>query len=185
MPEFLKAVISDMDLLLSYDDLSFIGEVKARRNLKVKGLDNYEEAYQIFKDVLNRRKRYAILYEHRLSLRTVSRREKELEKIKGRFEEAGREINLRIDYRGEIRPIGIDLTKIFNLLNSPIILDENTGKPLSLKEYSKADYSAFSRYQILFYVFADREKLRSGKYGWLASKIKSELEAELERLEEA
>ncbi|RLI26485.1 MAG: hypothetical protein DRO52_02425, partial [Candidatus Hecatellales archaeon] len=181
LPEFLRSIISSPSELLNYDDLTMIAEVKHRRGLK--NGDRCEEAYQIFKDVLDRRKRYVAVYERRLSLRTVSRREAELERLKRSLEEEGEELNLKVDYRARIRPIGVDLTKLLTLLDSPIIVDEEEGETLSLKEFSKASYRTLSRYQILFHIFADRGKARSGNYDELLSKVRREVEAELSRME--
>ncbi len=183
MPEFLRSLVSNPNELLNYDDLTFVAEVKHRRSLK-HAVDRYEEAYQIFKDVLDRRKRYATVYERRLSLRTVSVRERELEGLKRRFEEEYAEVNLRVDYRGEIKPIGVDLTRLYSLLEEPFIMDEDLGRPVSLREYSTTDYQALSRYQILFYIFADRGKVKEGRYEAMFRRLRGEAEAELSRIEE-
>jgi HD superfamily phosphohydrolase len=181
MPELLRSIVSSPDELLNYDDLTLIVEVKHKRNLK--SGDRYEEAYQIFRDVLDRRKRYATIYEHRLSLRTVSRREAELEKLKRSLEESCRDVRLRVDCRAEIRPIGVDLTNLLSLLEAPMIVDEEEGKAISLREFSDASYRTLSRYQIVFHIFADRKKTLSGKYDGMLSKVKREAEAELSRIE--
>jgi HD superfamily phosphohydrolase len=181
MPELLRSIVSSPSELLNYDDLTLIVEVKHRRSLK--GEDRYEEAYQIFRDVLDRRKRYATIYEHRLSLRTVSRREAELEKLKRNLEEAYRDISLKVDYRAEIRPIGVDLTRLLSLIEAPMIMDEDRGRTISLKEFSDASYRTLSRYQIIFHIFADRRKTLSGKYDGMLGEVKRETENELTRIE--
>lgn len=181
VPNLLRSLISSPEELLDYDDLTLIAEVKHRRSLK--GEDRYEEAYQIFKDLLDRRKRYATVYERRLSLRTVSRREGDLEKLKRSLEEEASDLNLKVDYKAKIRPIGMDLTRLLGFLESPMILDEEEGSILSLKEFSEASYRTLSRYQLIFYVFADRLKIQSGLYNELLTKVRREVEAELERIE--
>jgi hypothetical protein len=181
MPELLRSIVSSPSELLNYDDLTLIVEVKHRRSLK--GEDRYEEAYQIFRDVLDRRKRYATIYEHRLSLRTVSRREAELKKLKRNLEEAYRDISLKVDYRAEIRPIGVDLTRLLSLIEAPMIMDEDRGRTISLKEFSDASYRTLSRYQIIFHIFADRRKTLSGKYDGMLGEVKRETENELTRIE--
>jgi len=182
-PELLRSLTSKPEELLNHDDLTFIAEVKHRRNLK-SAEDRYEEAYQIFRDVLDRRKRYATIYERRISLRTASIRRSELEGLKQRMEEMYAEVGLRVDHRGEIKPIGVDLSRLFKLLEEAFIMDEDEGKPISLREYSTTDYQALSRYQILFYIFADRGKVESGRYDSVLRRIREEAEAEISEIEE-
>ncbi|RLI30214.1 MAG: hypothetical protein DRO46_00995 [Candidatus Hecatellales archaeon] len=182
MPEFLESLVSSPDQLLNYDDFSFIAEVKHRRETK-HTVDRYEEAYQIFRDVLERRKRYATVYERRLSLRTVSRRRGELEKLKELFEEKYGELGLRVDHRGEIKPVGVDFSRLYRLLEEPFLMDEDKGSPITLKEHSAADYQTLSRYQILFYIFADRRKFKEARYEEAFRRVRREAEEWLSSIE--
>ena len=185
IPGFIRNIASDVNEFLKYDDFNFITEIKNNRTNS--GDDDFKKAYGILKDVLNRKKSYALIFPYNLTLGIARDKSEELQKLKKDLEEMAEAegLKVKIDFRARIRPVGIDFERLLEWLTHDNIFDEDD--PISptknLEDVSKAYFKGLTRYQILFYIFVDRTQKDSGRFEYQINKIKSEAEQKLQELE--
>ncbi|MBU7046895.1 MAG: HD domain-containing protein [Theionarchaea archaeon] len=182
VPEFINEIVSDVDTFLEYDDHTIVEGVKEKAN---KGLTPYKNAYDIFKMVRNRQKKYKCILEFPLSFPLIVKEEprNEIERISTKMREFSREcgvedFNIRVDYSPIIKPVGINLEDIVEWLKGDRICDteDNTVKPLG--KIPGTYFRTLLWYSILLRVFVDREKSR--KFPHITEKIKREARMNLE-----
>ncbi len=132
-----------------------------------------------------RKKMYEYILEFPLNLPLILKPQTGIQEVSKRIEEFckeyGGDLNVKLDYRPAIRPVGIKLDDIIDWLTSPIIYDTRDGKVKPLKEVYKAYFQDLVRYTIVFRIFVDKEK--SKKYPHIVDKIKGEAKKELEGLD--
>lgn len=160
MPEFLTEIVSNTDKFLEYDDYNFI--IAAKEYLKQRNTNESKDALKTLDDFLRREKKYKEIFCHRISIKfqledplnkTLLRLEKELT-------ETAKRLEIRVDYRPEIKPIGIELRQIPEWLIKDKIFNPQTGEVEPLKEFSRAYHEKLTRYTILFRIFANRHQLK-------------------------
>ena len=190
MPMFLAGIVGDTDEFLKYDDYNFV--VAAKEYLR--GVNNKEskEALGILDDFQHRRKRYREIFSHRMSIRFLL--EEKLGSFMGELEkelyQTAKNLEIRVDYRPQIKPIGIELQQIPNWLIQDRIYDPTTGEVKPLKHFCRAYHERLTRYTILFRIYANRDQLKDDpervfahektKTAGLAAKKISEMEKKLE-----
>jgi len=104
--------------------------------------------------------------------------------------QTAKNLEIRVDYRPQIKPIGIELQQIPNWLIQDRIYDPTTGEVKPLKHFCRAYHERLTRYTILFRIYANRDQLKDDpervfahektKTAGLAAKKISEMEKKLE-----
>lgn len=186
MPEFLREIVEDVDKFLHFDDYNFV--IEAREYLKKEGGKKRKEALQLLDDFISRKKKYKEIFCYRLSVRYPEEEalDKLLREVESYLESLVKNLEIKIDYRPQIKPIGIELKQIPEWLLQDRIY-EGTGKVAPLKEFSRAYHDKLTKYTILFRVFANRKQLKEDKrnvYTSEAKKLRTETEEQLVTIEE-
>jgi len=186
MPGLIKELISDTRKFLQYDDFNFMTQIKKRRS-RASG-DDFRTAFKILKDVLDRRKSYVLILPYQITLQIARDKGTELERLKQDLEQMSGGLKVKVDFRAKIRPVGIDLEKLLEWLTHDNIFDKDdpASPTKNLEDVNKAYFRALTRYQILFYVFADRAQVESHQHDYLINRIKEEATqrlTEMERIE--
>jgi hypothetical protein len=158
IPDYLREIASDPEILLEYDDMAFILGIK-NNALKKSSPSNYKKSWQLIKDILARKKRYKRIDALRIPVGAASANEEELAKIKEECEHKYRGLRLIMDI-GRVKGIRIDPLRVYDWLTQPNIVDEaDTTNPLkSLVQVSPHHYNSLSSYQLIIYLFIDRKK---------------------------
>lgn len=190
MREFLSGIVSSTDEFLKYDDFNFI--IRAKEYLKSENNKESKEALEILDDFQFRRKKYEEVFSHRISSiflleDTLAGVLQELEK---ELQQLAKSLEIRVDYRPQIKPIGIDLQQIPTWLIQDRIFDPETGGVKPLKHFSRAYHDRLTKYTILFRIYANRHQLKDdptnvfanekAKIVNLAAKRLDELEKKIE-----
>lgn len=194
VPEFLQDVVVDVDKFLEVDDHNFtrktIEYVEKNKN------DENKDVIEILEDYRNRKKKYMQIFLHRLTsgYLLIEHTKKALEELEKELTELAKNLEIRIDFRPKIRPIGINLESLRNWLMEERIYDPSDGEVKSLHDISTAFHDKLKHYTILFRIFANRKQL-DPKYDttniynseaekiWKTAKEKMDLiEKEYERL---
>lgn len=159
VPEFLQNIVSDINTFLKFDDYNFIGKtieyVNANRN------DENEDVIEILEDYRNRKKRYVQIFLHRLTsgYLLIEQTNKALEELEKELKESAKNLEIRIDFRPKIRPVGIDLEGLRDWLLEERIYDPSEGETKPLYDISRAYHDKLKHYTILFRIFANRKQL--------------------------
>jgi len=186
IPDFLEELISNLDFYLKFDDNSLIAEVRHRAE---DGDADYRRACAIFNDFLNRKKRYAEIFEHRCSFGITfaamrDKRDEEFRKIKRALNDVAGDLKIKVDYAPDIRPIGLKAAQILGWLIGKVIFDpKDNNSSKTIEEVSKAYFNKLTKYVILFRVYADKEQHESGKYDGEEQKVKDLAQFSLTELE--
>ena len=185
VPEFITEIMSSVNEFLKYDDHSMVCAIKERAQGEDSSTRPYKEAMEILEKVRYRKKMYEHILEFPLNLPLILKPQTDIQEVSKRIEEfckeCGGDLNVKLDYRPAIRPVGIKLDDIIDWLTSPIIYDTRDGKVKPLKEVYKAYFRDLVRYTIVFRIFVDKEK--SKKHPYIVDKIKEEAKKELEKLD--
>jgi len=159
IPDFLQLIVEDTDKFLQYDDHNFIREAieYAEKNKN----DENKDVPNILKDLLCRRKKYVEIFSHRLACGylLVERTRNELENLKNELNEIAKNLEIRVDFKPEIKPIGISIEEIPTWLLEERIYDPSDGLVKSIRDVSRAYYQKLKQYTILFRIFANRAQL--------------------------
>jgi HD superfamily phosphohydrolase len=153
VPEFLQDIVSNTDRFLEFNDHNFI----ARTIDYVKNKD----AVEILNDFLNRKLRYVEVFSHRLTsgFLLIEKTNNALEELRRELNELAEHLEIRIDFRPKIRPVGIDLDRLSSWLMEERIYDPESGEAKTLYEVSRAFHDSLKHYTILFRVYANRLQL--------------------------
>jgi HD superfamily phosphohydrolase len=177
IPEFITEITSSVDEFLKYDDHSVFCAIRERAQGTDSSAQLYKEASGILEKVRYRKKTYKHILEFPLSFPLVVKKEPQIDiqnvckEIEEFCRESGAEdLNIRLDYRPAIRPVGIRLEDIINWLTSPIIHDTEDKRVKHLKEISEAYFRDLTRYSIIFRIFVDKKE--SKKHPQVVNKIK-------------
>jgi HD superfamily phosphohydrolase len=156
IPEFLQEIVSDIDKFLSVDDYCFL--TSAREYAKK---ENAHEALTLLDDIRYRRKKYKDIFSHRISIDYMVKDtiKRQLRKIKKALQKEAKNLEIVIDYRPGIRPVGIDIEDIPGWLDSKTIYDPIDGTCKNLKDICQAFHRRLIQYVILFRVYANRKQL--------------------------
>jgi len=159
IPDFLESIVADVDTFLGFDDYNFIQ--KAIEHVEKNKNGENKDVIDILKDYQNREKKYTEIFLHRLTsgYLLVEDTNKALEELEKELKELAKHLEIRIDFRPKIRPVGIDLEKLRNWLLEERIYDPADGEIKSLHEISTAFHDKLKHYTILFRVFANRKQL--------------------------
>jgi HD superfamily phosphohydrolase len=189
IPEFLQGVVADIDTFLNLDDYNFIDKtieyVKDNRNGENK------DVIDVLRDYKNRKKKYMEIFLHRLTsgYLLVEDTNKALEELEKELGEMAKNLEIRIDFRPRVRPVGIALESLRNWLMEERIYNPEDGKVESLHDVSRAFHDKLKHYTILFRVFANRSQLDPSfdirnKYRTERDKIRQTAEEKLRAIEE-
>lgn len=186
MTEFLTEMVSSIDEFLKYDDCNFV--IAAKEYLEENKSKENEEALDILNDFLLRRKKYREIFAHRISIRFLLEEKftQILEKLEVELNEIAENLEIRVDYRPQIKPIGIELQQIGDWLLENRIFDPRTGEVKPLKPFSRAYHERLRKFTILFRVYANRHQLKNDPtkvFSNEARKIVKYATEELEKVE--
>lgn len=181
IPEFVKDMISEVNKFLKYDSFNFTQSIKRKRSTGTS--DDFKKAREILRDVLNRKKNYALIYSHPITLRLVTRREEDLETLKEEIVGISEGLEVKVDFSASIRPIGISLPGLLEWLTHDNIYDEEDSQTKNLEDVNRAYFRELTRYQILFYVFGNRKQLKSGKFEHQEGQIASHCDESIDQME--
>jgi HD superfamily phosphohydrolase len=178
IPDDIIEIGTDLNKLLETDDCGLIMDIK---NKCSQNPSNYNDAWQILKGVLDRKKMYSLVYQHNLTMGVNNQIDDQIIKLKEKYESKYPEFGLIFDYTGHIKSLRLNPKKTYEwLLNKSQILDEDDNELKNLKAISKAYYNTLTSYQMKIYIFINRTE--KGKA--LVEKIKDEIKDEIESLEE-
>lgn len=161
MKEFLTKIVSSTDEFLKYDDHNFI--IAAKKYLKENKNSESKEALQLLDDFLNRNKKYKEIFCSRISIRFLLEKglSEFLQKVEKEVYDMAKNLEIRVDYRPQIKPIGIELQQIPTWLVEDRIFDPTTGEVRPLKHFSRAYHERLRKYTILLRIFANRHQLKN------------------------
>jgi HD superfamily phosphohydrolase len=162
IPEYVEEMITDIDKFLSTDDMSLIYDIRKRAE---HGSQEFKKANSLLDSYMKRDKIHKEISEHPLSLGTAIRKDAkiQLSELEDELLKKAKNANLKIkiDYRPEIRPVGVTLEELDRWLREPRIFDpedkENPVKSLNDPAF-RHYYRSLRRYVILFRVFAERKQ---------------------------
>ena len=159
MPEFLSEMVEDVDRFLQYDDYNFI--IKATKYLEPLNTKESKEALELLNDFFSRKKKYREIFCRRISVRYPEEDtlDKYLQKVEKSLTSAVESLEIVVDYRPQIKPIGVELRQIPEWLLQDRIY-ESTGEVSPLKKFSRAYHEKLTKYTILFRMFANRQQLK-------------------------
>lgn len=159
IPEFLKDIVEDTNSFLKADDYNFIYEAR-----KYAEDNKVTEAVRLLDDFRYRRKKYKDIFSHRVSIDLIIRTqtEKRLKKIEKALSEEAKNLEIVVDFRPGIRPVGIEIEDLPKWLTSERLYDPIDGKIKKLKECCAAYHRRLTQYVILFRVYGNREQLAKG-----------------------
>ncbi|MCS7109727.1 MAG: hypothetical protein NZ903_02950, partial [Candidatus Micrarchaeota archaeon] len=182
IPEFLGEIVSNMDNFLKYDDYCFLYEAR-----KYAEENKVNDAVELFDDFRYRRKKYKEIYSHRLTIDFLIREEtnRELEDIERSLKDEAKNLEIVVDYRPDIRPVGIDIEDLPVWLTEKHIYDPSDGETKKIRDLSEAYHRRLTQYVILFRVYANRKQLKDdpkGVYGSEKYKIVNEAKEKLNKL---
>lgn len=165
MKPYLEEMVSDTDKFLEHDDYNFI--LKVRTYLQNQNDNDSQQASRILESVMKREKKYKEVFCHRISIRFLldTKMEGLLRDLEGDLIDTAGELNIRVDYKPHVKPIGIELQQIPVWLHQDRIFDPKTGVVRPLKDFSRAYYERLRKYTILFRVYADRMQLANDVRG--------------------
>lgn len=160
MPEFLSVMVEDVDKFLQYDDYNFT--IKAMEHLETLKTKESKEALQLLNDFVSRNKKYREIFCRRISIRYPEEEalDKSLQKTEQNLRAALKSLEVVVDYRPQIKPIGVELKQIPEWLLQDRIYEPGTGKVAPLKSFSRAYHEKLTKYTILFRIFANRQQLK-------------------------
>lgn len=182
IPDFVKEIASDVSKLVEIDDVSFLTEIKSKKSSTGDGL-KFEKSWNAIKDVLDRKKRYAIVDEYTITFAIVQTWKDDFTRIKSTYEEKYKEIKLIVDFTPAVRGLRIDPMRTFDWLIEANIIDENDpGNPTSLKDVSGAYYRALSEQEIHLFLFVDKSIKDSNQKEGIINKAKNEISGEIETI---
>lgn len=181
VPDLLSEVTSSPEQLIKYDDCALICEIK-RRSEKNK---EYEKASEILEKVLTRVKDLKAIARERLDIgilwltlgeqeeiREPSRKlDSRLSKLKEEIGEIADGLEIEVDIRPKIRPVGLKIEQIISWLSRDNIYDFDKCRKVPLYDVSPAYYRSMGRLTVPVTVFIER----SG-YEKLVEKNKKEAE---------
>jgi hypothetical protein len=183
IPDFLREIVSDIDEFLKYDDYCFLYE--ARKHAEK---NKVNDAVKLFDDFRYRRKKYKEIYSHRITIDLLISREtkKRLKKITEYLtKDIAKNLTIIVDYRPDIRPVGIDIEELPVWLTEKHIYDPSDGETKKIKDICEAYHKRLTQYVILFRVYADRKQLEndpSGVFNSEKDKIVKEAKEKLNEL---
>ena len=175
IPDFLNEIITDLNTFIEIEDQNFISNVK-KRICKSDGENDYKNAYNILRDVLNRKKRYENVFRYYVTLDVSSSKDNCLEKLKSHLESKYADLKTKVDYTARVKPIRIDTKKFYDWMEGNYIYDETTHQAKNLSDVNLAYFEMLKKLQILFCIYVDK-KIASRKEN---IKRKEELRAEAE-----
>jgi len=188
VPDFLQDITSDVDKFLEFDDYNFIRKVINYVN-KNKNNENKDVA-DILRDYLNRKKRYKEIFSHRLTsgYLLIEKTNQLLKDLEKELNEIAKNLEIKIDFRPKIRPVGIDLESLREWLLEEIIYDPSDGETKPIIEISRAFHEKLKQYTVLFRIFANRKQIdpaydTSHIYINEANKIKKVAEEKIKEIE--
>jgi hypothetical protein len=156
IPNFLADIVSDINKFLKTDDYCFLYEARkyAEKNKVLK-------AVELLDDFRYRRKKYKDIYSHRVSIDFLVRpeTEKRLKKIEKDLMKEAKNLEIIVDFRPGIRPVGIEIEELPTWLTGERIYDSSDGKTKKLKDVCAAYQRRLTQYVILFRVYANRKQL--------------------------
>jgi len=187
MKPFLENIVSSTDEFLKYDDYNFI--IDARKYLEDKNDDSSREALKILDDVKIRKKMFKEVFSHRISINFLlnTAMSKLLKELESALLDIARELNIKVDYRPRVKPIGIEMEQIPIWLEEDRIFDPETGEVKPLKDFCKAYHDKLRKYTILFRVYANRFQLENdptGKYNNSSKRISDFAQEEIGKIED-
>jgi HD superfamily phosphohydrolase len=183
IPEFVKDMISSVDNFLKYDSYNFMPEVK--RMITTGTPDDFDKAKEIFTHVLNREKKYALIYSHPITLRLATDCEKELRELREEVLDLSQDLRTKVDHAAYVRPVGISPQGLLKWLTNDNIYDEDDHQTKNLEEVNRSYFRELTRYQVLFNVFADREIFQGGRFEHEKNQVKEHCDQAIEELERA
>jgi len=159
IPDFLQHMVDDVDTFLEFDDYNFVE--KAIEYVAKNKTEENKDAIEILKDYRNREKKYTEIFLHRLTsgYLLVENTNKALEELEKELKESTKHLEIKIDFRPKIRPVGIDLESLRNWLLEERIYDPTDGDIKPLHEISTAFHDKLKHYTILFRILANRKQL--------------------------
>jgi len=163
VPEFLQNIVSDVDTFLSFDDHNFVTEVT--NYVKENQTDENRCVIDILNDYLDRKKKYMEVFSHRLTsgYLLIERTNNALEELKRELNETVGNLEIRIDFRPQIRPVGINIHDVPKWLLGERFYDPSDGEIKPLHDLSRAYHQKLRQYTILFRIFANRDQLDPAK----------------------
>jgi hypothetical protein len=157
IPEFLEEIVTDTDRFLRTDDYCFLYD--ARKYAKRRKIS---KAVKLLDDFRYRRKKYKDIFFHRVSVDLLIRREteKRLRRIEKTLKNEAKHLEIMVDSRPGIRPVGIEIEELPTWLTGKRIYDPSDGKLKKIQELCPAYHRRLTQYVILFRVYANREQLK-------------------------
>jgi HD superfamily phosphohydrolase len=162
IPEFLKDIVGNIDRFLKTDDYCFIYEAR-----KYAEENKIREAVKLLDDFRYRRKKYKDIFSSRVSVDLLIRpqTEESLRKIEKALEKETKNLEIKVDFRPGIRPVGIEIEELPTWLTSERLYDPSDGKTKKLKDCCAAYQRRLTQYVILFRVYANRDQLKNDPDG--------------------
>ena len=188
VPDFVTEIIGSVDKFLEYDDHTLMYTIKKKAQGEDSTAEPFKEANKILKKVRDRKKTYEHILEFLLHFPLVAEEsiKTDIDDVCERIRELCRkhnaeDLNVRLDFRSAIKPIGISLGEIIRWLSSPIIYDTEDNEVKPLDEIYKSYYRELVRYSIIFRIFVDKEESKG--HSNTVKKIKEGAKEELEKLD--
>jgi len=162
IPNFLRDIVSNMDNFLKIDDYCFLNEA---RNYAIQNKN--KDAIQLLDDIRYRRKKYKDVFSYRISIDHYGKpvTERQLRKLKKDILKEAKNLEIRVDYRPGIRPVGINMKDFPVWLEAKNIYDTQKGKITRLKDICLAYHRRLTLYVILFRIYANRNQLKNDPTG--------------------
>lgn len=184
IPDFLTEIVSNVDKFLEMDDYCFLSE--ARKYAEKNPNNEHRAVVKTLDDFRYRRKKYKDIYSHRVSIDLLIRHEteKSLKNIERELKKEAKTLDIRVDFRPRIRPVGIEIEELRAWMMTERIYDSNDGKLKTLEDVCAAYHRRLTQYLILFRVYANREQLENDPNGTFNSERKRIVEVAKEMLEE-
>jgi len=160
IPGYVEEIITDIDKFLNTDDMSLFYDITKKRGRS----KSFKKASSLLDSYIKRDKIYKEISEHPLSLGTAIRKDAQvhLSELKNELLKEAEKANLeiKVDYRPEIRPVGVTLEELDKWLREPRIFDsedeKDPVKSLSDEPAFHHYYRSLRRYVILFRVYGKR-----------------------------
>jgi len=159
VPEFLQDIVADVDKFLEIDDYNFVQ--KTIEYVEKNKSDENRDSIELLEDYRNRKKKYVRIFLHRLTsgYLLIESTNKALQELEKELTELAKNLEIRIDFRPKVRPIGINLESLRNWLMEERIYDPSDGEVKSLHTISTAFHDKLKHYTIIFRIFANRKQL--------------------------
>ncbi|GAJ21303.1 unnamed protein product, partial [marine sediment metagenome] len=101
IPELLQKIISDVDYFISIDDQNIISEIKSLIS-KTDSENNYKKAYNIMKNVMDRKLKYYTEYIKMITLGAAIDMDEEFTKLKEEIECEFKDLSAKVDFSTKV-----------------------------------------------------------------------------------